>query len=221
MKRCEKCKVQVAGERKNCPLCQGPLSGESDGSREVFPKIPTIYKQYSLFFRILILVSIIAAVISVTINFMIPESGWWSVFVVAGIGCMWLSLAFSVRKRRNIPKNMLYQVVILSLVSALWDWLTGWHGWSVDYVVPIVCVAAMIAMAIVAQVMHLDISDLMIYFCIGALFGIVPLVFYFTGSLTVIYPSLICVAGSIISLAALMVFQGRAMRAELRRRLHL
>lgn len=220
MKRCEKCRVDVAGDRKYCPLCQNEL-GEAEGEvREAFPRIPTIYHQYNLFFRILILVSIVAGVTCVTINLLVPDSGWWSVFVVAGFICLWVSLAIGVRKRKNIPKNMMYQVVVLSLLGVGWDLLTGWRGWSLDYLFPIVCMCAMLTFSILYRVLHMHLSDVLIYLILDAFFGILPVVFFFTGLLRVPYPSLICAASSVISLSVLLLFEGESLAAELRRRLH-
>ena len=146
------------------------------------------------------------AVVSVAVNLLLPQSGLWSLFVLAGIGCLWISLAIAIRKRHNIPKNMLYQVVVISGLSALWDWLTGWRGWSIDYVIPIVCVCAMAALGILSRVMKWQISDLLVYFCLDGVFGIVPIIFYITGCLHVPYPSIVCVAVSVISLAAILLF---------------
>ena len=218
---CEKCKVTVAGKRQRCPLCQGTLTQTQERSEEVFPDVPTIYHQYGMFIRLLLFTSVALAVISVAVNLMLPQTGWWSFFVVLGVGCLWVSLAFAVRKRSNIPKNMMYQVFTISILSIVWDALTGWHGWSIDYVIPIVCVAAMLSLGILARVLHMPIQDYMVYLMIDMVFGMVQIVFYLTGCLRVMYPSLICVAVSVISLAGLLIFEGSAMRAELRRRLHL
>lgn len=221
MKYCENCKTTVRGRRALCPLCQGPLRDAGADTGETFPSIPTVYSQFGLFFRLLILASVAASVISLAVNIMIPTKVFWAAFVVAGIGCMWLSLAFALHKWRNIPKNMIYQVVILSLLAVVWDRFTGWHGWSLDYVIPILCVTAMVSMSAIAKVMRLHFEDYLIYLLLFALFGIIPLVFFFMGLLRVAYPTLICVAMSIIALTALLVFEGRNIHLELKRRLHL
>ena len=221
MKVCEKCKVKVAGSRKYCPLCQGVLTGPDCVEEDVFPLVPTIYRQYNLFFRLLIFASIVAAVVCISINILTYHETWWSLFVAGGIVCMWIILAISVRKRNNIPKNIMYQVVVISLLAVAWDFLTAWHGWSVDYVVPVVCTAAMIAMAILMKVIRLNVADLIIYFCINAMFGAVPLVLLLTGCLSVWYPTLICVGGTVVSLSAILLFQGEALKTELKRRLHI
>ena len=78
MKYCEKCKVSVPNPKQRCPLCQGMLTGGDGTETETFPNIPTIYRQYSLYFRLMILGSVAAGVISVMINMLLPDSGWWS-----------------------------------------------------------------------------------------------------------------------------------------------
>lgn len=223
MLHCKKCKVDVAGDRKLCPLCQNELinRGEAENRPEVFPVVPTVFNQYHLLFRLLVFISISVVVLAVAVNLLIPDTGAWSVFVVGGIVCLWLSLALAIRKRRNIPKSMLYQVAFFSVICILWDWGTGWLGWSLDYVVPVLCMAAMAAMGILAKVLHWDVDNLIIYVCIDAIFGVAPIIFFLAGWLSVPYPSIICVALSVISLAALGVFRSASIWAELRRRLHM
>ena len=79
----------------------------------------------------------------------------------------------------------------------------------------------MVSMSAIAKVMRLHFEDYLIYLLLFALFGIIPLVFFFMGLLRVAYPTLICVAVSIIALTALLVFEGRNIHLELKRRLHL
>ena len=178
MKRCEKCGVEVTGNRLRCPLCQGTLLQTTGETREIFPVVPTLYRQYHLLFRLLIFASVAVGVVAVAVNLLLPESGAWSVFVAGGIICVWLSLALAVRKRKNIPKGMLYQVALLSIICMIWDFATGWNGWSIDYVLPILCVAAMAALAVLSRVFNWETENQMIYFCIDAIFGIVPSILF-------------------------------------------
>ncbi len=221
MKHCEKCRVNVIGKRKSCPLCQGLLTGRDDEQEESFPQIITIYKQYNMFFKIMLLISIIIASISVAINIMLPKAGAWSLFIIGGLVSVWVSLISAINKRNNIPKNIVYQVMIISSAVVLWDYMTHWKGWSIDYVIPLVCVFAMISMAVISKFMKLHIEDYILYIIIDGIFGIVPIIFIAFGGLKVLYPSLICVVGSIISLSAILLFEGDSMREEMKKRLHL
>ncbi len=220
MKYCNNCKVHVAGNRKNCPLCQEILVGEKFKD-EVFPKISFVYKEHGLFFKVMLLVSIIIASVSVAVNILLPQKGVWSLFVLGGLGSVWVSMITAINKRKNIPKNLVYQVMIISVIVVLWDLLTGWKGWSITYVIPFVCFSAMISMAIISKVLKLYVEDYILYIIIDGLFGLVQIIFIFTGGLSVLYPSLICIVTSVISLSTILIFEEKKLRAEIKRRLHM
>lgn len=221
MKTCEKCKVTVPEPKKHCPLCGGMLLGGDGTEAETFPSIPTIYRQYSLYFRILILVSVAAGVISVMVNLLLPQSGGWSLIVVLGILCMWVTLSTAIRKKSNISKNILWQAVILSLLLAGWDFFSGWHRWSVNFVLPAVYISAMLGIAIVNLVLRMKAEDYVIYLLIDILFGLLPLVFFLTGLANVGWLCLISVAVSVLSLTSIFLFSEINVLQELKRRLHL
>ncbi len=220
MKYCKSCKVNVVGNRKNCPLCQESLKGDKNED-EVFPKISFVYKEHGLFFKMMLLVSIIVASISVSINILLPQGGAWSLFVLGGLGSVWASMISAINKRNNIPKNIVYQVMIISVIAVLWDLLTVWKGWSITYIIPLVCFFAMISMAIISKVRKLHIEDYILYIIIDGLFGLIQIIFIFTGGLTALYPSLICIVTSIISLSTILIFEDKKLLAEIKRRLHM
>lgn len=221
MKTCEKCAVTVAGDAIKCPLCQNALTEEEQEQDAVFPFIPIVKYEYSLLYRILQLCSAFAVIVSCIVNWMFPKSGLWSLFVVAGVACVWISISIAVRKRHNILKNMAYQVSIISVLSVLWDLFTGWRGWSTDFVIPIAFACAMVATTILARVLKMQVGDYIIYLFLLILYGIIPTAFVLSGLSGIVYPSLICVAGSLLSLAVLLIFEGKNMIEELKRRLHL
>ncbi len=220
MKYCNNCKVNVKGNRKKCPLCQEALNGDKYGD-EVFPAISFVYKEHGLFFKIMLLVSIVIASVSVSINILLPRSGAWSIFILGGLGSVWASMISAINKRNNIPKNIVYQVMIISVIVVIWDFLTDWKGWSITYVIPFVCCFAMISMAIISKVRKLYVEDYILYIIIDGLFGLVQIIFIFTGGLTTLYPSLICIVTSIISLSTILIFEEKRLHAEIKRRLHL
>lgn len=221
MKHCNKCGVSLTGERKNCPLCQKKLLGESDNSISAFPYIPSIKSQFGMFFKLMLFIGFTCAVLAVAVNMTVPQTGWWSLIVVTGIFGLFISITFALNKWSNPTKNIMYQVLIVSIVSLLIDYFTGNYGWSIDYVVPISCVSAMVTMAVISKVMNLDFRDSILYWIMGVFFGILPVIFLITNKTTVIYPSLICISLSLILLAALIIFEGRNVRIELKRRFHI
>lgn len=219
MKFCKSCNVSVTGKRKICPLCQGRLTGDK-AQEEIFPKISFIYTEHSLFFKVMLLTSIIAATVSVAVNILMPGGGAWSLFVLGGLASVWASLITIINQRKNIPKNIVYQVMTISVTALIWDTLTGWRGWSINYIIPLVCVFAMISMAVISKIRKLHIEDYILYIIIDSLFGIVPVIFIILGLLDVLYPSIICISTSIISLSTIIIFEDKSLKAEIKRRLH-
>lgn len=219
MQKCEKCGVSLAGSHTFCPLCQGPVTGTPHPEEEIFPLIPL--KGHRLWIRIMAFISISVAGICLAVNLAFPFGGWWCLFVIAGLACLWLSASFAVIKRRNIPKGIVWQVFILSLLAIGWDHFTGKHGWSVNYVVPLLCTCTILSMMVVGKIMKLKVADYLVYLILNILFGTIPLLFLLLQWANVRWPSLLCITISLLSLAGLIIFRGNSLWAELQRRTHL
>lgn len=221
MKYCESCKVDIMGERRFCPLCGQLLTGESNGTKSVFPYIPSIQKQFGLLIKIITMSAIACCVLAVAINMMIPNSGWWSVFVVMGVLCLFISTIFAINKSNNPQKNIIYQATTAIVCCVLWDVFTSWHGWSIDYILPLVAITAMLSLSITAKVLKAKLDDTLLYLLIAAFYGVLPIIFVLTNTTKVIYPSLICTAMSVIYISSLVVFRGKHVNSELKKRFHM
>lgn len=219
MKRCVKCNVNVRGDQEKCPLCQAELTGKAEAP--LYPKIQTIYRQHASLLRLVLLTSISVCVLSAAINLLLPGSGRWALYVFVGMVCFWVCLLSGIRAQHNIPQNITNQSLFISAIGLLWDWLTGWHGWSIDYVVPIAFAASMAIMAIMTRVRKIPVEDYIVCLAIDAVFGIIPLFFYLTNRLDQPIPSLICISLSAISLAAILILHWKEIRHALERRIHI
>lgn len=224
MKYCTKCKVSVRGSHETCPLCQRELVAhadtEKDACEEVFPYVPTAYKANYMMMKVINFISIAVIVVSVALNRLINVKHWWSLFVIAGVACFWISFMLLYLKHKNVSKTILYQVVTISGIAVVWDKLTGWHGWSFDFVVPMLCFIDLLVMFVLSKVMRNKEEDGLVYLLIGVIFGMIPLIFYLCGWLHIILPSIICVTTSILFFTATLIFHGDRIREELKRRLH-
>lgn len=218
---CEKCNVKIEGYRTECPLCQNILNQSDDCSEEIFPIVLTTFHAHKLYFKLLIFASIIGVVGALGVNILLPQTGFWSLLVLLGVGYIWIAVAVAIRKKNNIVKNIFYQGTMILLAAILFDIFFGLDGISIDYILPCLCVGMMASITILAKVMKLPIGQFFTYLIIICLFGIVPSIFILTNIVKVLYPSVICVGCSIISLSALFLFEGSNIMVELKRRFHL
>lgn len=218
MKYCNKCKIETDYSENVCPLCQGVITGSSES---VFPFIPDPYKENKLFFKILMLVCILVSLISIFLDIIIPTKANFSIFVVSGVVCFLLILKIGLAKRYNISKTILWQVIIISFLSFLWDYFNGFYKWSITYVIPIVCVIGSLNIIFLLKIFKKYIEDYLIYFIIVALLGFVPILFLVFDLVTTDIPSLICIFISAILFILMIVFKKNDIIDELRRRLHI
>lgn len=221
MRYCKKCKVTVSVPRNQCPLCQNQIisDGKPETDTETFPRVPLVHHKYGLALRILMFISFVAITVCVTVNALLPFRSFWSLIVILGVVGMWLSIYTAIRKRRNVSKNLLWQAVLVSALVVAIDWSSGWHKWSINYVVPSVFVFTLLSNSIILLIMHRRVYDFIIYLVVDGLLGLIPLLFIITGWANVIWPSLVCVLLSLTLLAAILIFV-RNMDYELKKRLH-
>lgn len=185
-----------------------------------FPEQSQAAYQGLTLFKWFTFLAVAAMVIAVMANVIFTPGLYWSVFAVGGALCMWTALAVGFFKRHNLLKNGIWQLVTLSSACLLWDWLTGWRGWSLDFALPVIFLIILISLQIIVRVQKIAVQEYMIYDILAGLFGLTPAIFLALGLVRVTVPSVICSGISLLFLAGLVIFKGRDMAAELRKKMH-
>ncbi|MEG0804484.1 MAG: DUF6320 domain-containing protein [Pygmaiobacter sp.] len=221
MKYCESCKVKLEGGQTRCPLCHNPVREIGGEEYRAFPAIPQLNPQKNFLYRLLQFLTIVVATVAVSLNVVLHGTGWWSLFILAGLASGWVCLFVFIRKRHNPLKALCWQATLGILIAVLWDVGTGWHGWSINFVVPVLLLTAMATALVLGLALRIPTAESFIFICWINVLGLVPLIFILTGILKFIYLSLACVAASVIYFAALFTLEGAPFRSELRRRFHL
>lgn len=220
MKYCENCRLSVNGSANRCPLCQSVLHNSGSASPDVFPHTSSIYKKYSLIFKLLLFSSIAISATAITLNIIFTSTVSWSVFVISGILCGWAALFVLIAKRDNIHKTLLWLVMLTVAGSALWDYFTGWRGWSVNYVLPITFISAMAVMSVMTMIFKSARGDYIIYTLLNCMFSLMLIALIISDIISSPLASIVCVCASVIDLSYILIFKTRDLREELKRRLH-
>lgn len=218
MLKCEHCGITVSGNHSVCPLCQGDLTGECD-FRCVYPKTANKISRIAKAMRFVLFMLVFAVIICLSIDLVKGGKLW--IYAAAAAVSVWIILNIITKMRYMIAKCILWTTAAAVSEAILWDIATKYSGWSVDYVMPLCCCAAMLAMVIAAQVRHLQIEDYIAYMLIDILFGAVSLILLLTGVVGSVIPSVICIALSAVFLSALLIFHGNSLMSEISRRMHM
>lgn len=221
MKRCEDCNIALEGDWMRCPLCGASTAGEAKPSP--LPAVPLTFSRRRVL-KTLFLTSLGVILASFAVQLFFGKE--WGDLGVArsiwlGVAAMWLVVLTAVRKRRNLAKSTVYLVLLIGLICAYWDYLTGWHAWSLTYAVPIVCASAAIGLLLTVRLMRIEVGDHIVYSGTTVLLGLTPIVFWALGWVTNPLPSILCGALSAVVMLILQALRGRTIGHELGKRFHL
>lgn len=187
----------------------------------VFPK-PTmpseqemkVYKIYSF-----LCIALVALMLVTDLNFH-PKIRW-TLFTAGGVATMWIASSIGFFKRYNLLKNLMWQLLIGTIISFIWDALTGWHSWSVDFVLPMLSVGVLFAMCAIAKVQKSPVREYLIYEIMAAGYGLILpgilLLCKVVKRPTVsMFGALVC----FLFLVGVLLFKGREFKEEMQKNLH-
>ena len=161
------------------------------------------------------------AVICGMINFMMAGVLNWFWFAGAGCACAWLVVMVAYYKRRNILKNEMWQLLLISVIVILWDRFTGWKGWSVDFVIPFGILAVQFSVPVIAKINRLEREEYLFYLVQAGIAGLIPMILVWTGIVQFAVPSVICAGISFLTLAALFIFCKKDTMREFHKKLRM
>ena len=172
-------------------------------------------------FKVFTFLCVLALVLALGIDFSIDRHFRLSLFVGGATASMWVALAMGFLKRHNLLKNAMWQLIIVTAGCVIWDRMTGWRGWSVDFVLPGVSALVMLTMVLISRVYYKQPKDYVVYFVMASLYGlIVPLVCIAVGITKVTFPSVISMGMAVLMLVGLVLFRGKELRLEMEKNLH-
>ncbi|MDO5402548.1 MAG: DUF6320 domain-containing protein [Eubacteriales bacterium] len=193
---------------------------DAKDSKTEYPK--EFAKPYKglMFVKVFTFAMIALAVITLGINYMLRPVNHWPLYTVFGAMCMWFVSILGYFKRKNLYKNAIWQQIIVTAICIIWDMMTGWKGWSVEFVFPAVNMVILISLFVISLVQKEHIRKNMIYFLMSGAIGLVPFVLLLTGCLLFPY---VAMMGSIISflvITAVIIFMWNDVKHEIMKKFH-
>ena len=161
---------------------------------------------------------IAAVVLCWMMNFLATPQMWWAGYATAGVFCAWLLIRVGYQKRKNPLKNSMWQLIFIMIGAILWDYATGWIGWSVDFAIPLAVLMNGATMQILARAYKMEVSEYLFYLMQSGAAGIVPAILWLTGTVRITWPSVICVGLSVLYLIGLFFFRGKDFMREMQKK---
>ena len=207
-----------------CPLCKCITERDDAEGEEFKPTYPLRpdkeIKKIQLALSIYTLAAIIAEAILVIIDFHVGDRIGWSIMTGACMVYAYITLKFSIQKHNGYQFKILMQTLLGVAVVGLIDFLTGFSGWSVNYVLPaafILIDATVIVLMIVNSrnwQSYIPMQLLIIVLCI------IPYILHHFGISSDSIMCLIALCVAIFVFIGSVIMGGRRAMDELYRRFH-
>ena len=193
----------------------------SEEVKPVFPKPHVLSEQEMKVYKIYSFLCIALVAVMLVTDWNFHPQVRWTLFTAGGIATMWIASSIGFFKRYNLLKNVMWQLFIGTIVCFIWDVLTGWHSWSVDFVLPIMSVATLAAMFVIAKVQKSPVREYLIYEIMAAGYGLIlPVILLLCKTVknpTVsMFGALIC----FLFLVGVILFKGKEFKEEMHKNLH-
>ena len=134
MQYCSKCGIHIRGNKKCCPLCQGPLTGEPEDP--AFPVLPKhTYSSLSVM-KVAVFIFAICEIALAALWYLARSTRAWTPVAGFAVFLLLADLAVALYYRYNIIKIVTFECYFIMLLILSVDRLTGFHGWSLAFVLP-------------------------------------------------------------------------------------
>lgn len=226
MKTCPHCHIQIGGDAAYCPLCQNPLPGE--GEAAWWPKVAPRMRRNSFFFKIVAFVLLAGTVVAGTFDYLLIDTPHrhMTLLLLVWVLAVLLVLRVALRRRYNGPRQVFNLLLLVSALLVFTDYYNGYTGYSLDFVVPILCSVTLVCNFIFAFWRSRFTENALVYLIMNIGVGLLPyiLLLFRVGAGRVdahSIPWVICMMISMITFLGLVIFQSRALRSEIEKRLHM
>ena len=221
MKKCKNCNMEVKSQHNKCPLCLCELQDIGNVvSERTYPKIKTDVNKYTKWINITKILSIIASVILIIINFLTTKGSAWSLISIAGILFFWGVISHALRTNSNVASKLFVQVILISILVFIIDNVTGYKMWSLNYVIPSIIVSANMTIFILILINRMNLTNYIRYQILLIVFGFILLILYLFKLSNILWTSLTSAIISFVILILTLIYSDKSVSDELKRRLH-
>ena len=212
MQVCNKCNIRIRGKKECCPLCQGKL-GECNGSENAaFPVLEKRKISSITFFKVCTFIFITLEIVCGTINLM--TEGRYSFIgpIMLGALVAWVDIYATMYLRNNLIKVITFEVLVAIVIDYYIDIRTGFHGWSVHWMIPMTLIGLAVVTIVTALILKLRLDEYILYIVFDFIMALLQIIDMRNGRNTLPWPAASSIMFYLILIAALVIFRFRDLK---------
>lgn len=221
MRICDRCKIEVLDDTEICPLCHNVLRIEGeDHSFDFFPDVYKKKKTTAIVASMLLFAALVTLILGIYFDYVLKINASVLFLLTAAIFYAIVILNFVTREVGYMIQMFVYTIGAVVLVLLL-DSYTGFHGWSVDYVLPGAVLLVNLVLLILMAVNSRNWQGYMASQLIMILIGLIPVVLINLGVVKHPIVSEIAFLSCLFVFLGTLILGGRTAREEMKRRFHI
>ncbi|WP_143452740.1 DUF6320 domain-containing protein [Konateibacter massiliensis] len=222
MKRCNECKVEIIEDTSVCPLCQHGLETISEEKqRKIYPAVEFDNQKFKLLIRIFVFISIILGAGLLTVNIVTYHGVWWSLICHGAIIYFWITVRYSIQNNTNYAAKILVQTIGGMALCFLIDMVVGYQGWSINYAIPTIILAAYLGIVMLMIVNFMSWQSYILFQITLVIFSMILLGLNFLNIITHPVLSYVTAGITLVIFIGTIVFGDKKAKTELIRRFHI
>lgn len=222
MAKCKTCNIEVLDETLVCPLCQSILE-QNESLENMYPNVRNMMRGLNLFTRIYLFCALLLQAFLFYLNVAHFEELpiWWSAITGLTLLYIYVVLYYAVLGKTGYKSKVIILSAIAVLSAVAIDLVTGYRGWSIDYVFPsgIILMDAIILFCMIYN--RRNWQSYIMWQIFMVLVSLIPIIVHFIGLDRTEYFAFLPMAISLSLFLGTMIIGDRRARMELKRRFHL
>lgn len=219
MSKCLKCDVEVNSVTNRCPLCNSELKKWKEEDSLYPNRVSAIQRLFIK--KIILLVALICCVAVGLLNFFLTPDMKWSVFVIIQILLTCKILSKIIAGRNRVLKSIFVVNFLVCGLSVFWDIYIGFNGWSLDYVLPSLCITYGIFALILRIVNYFAFRENSSYIYFNVALGFVPLILLDLGYIKLDILAYLSGLSALLNLIILIIFDWSDLKNYIVKKLHI
>ena len=220
MGKCWNCKVEILDETECCPLCKSILE-QTEELENMYPDVRIRMRRLKLFSRIYLFCAILAEAALFCVNLLTESQIWWSAITGLAFLYFYMVLRYAILGKSGYKSKVTVLVILSILIAVVIDFVLGYRGWSVDYVLPvgILVVDAVVLICMIGN--RRNWQSYMMWQILMILCSLIPMGLYIKELEQNPYMAFLSLAVSVTIFLGTIIIGDRRARMELVRRFHI
>lgn len=221
MSKCKLCNIEVLDETERCPLCHSVLEHTIE-VENMYPEARVMTKKMMLWARIYLFIAILLEAVLIWINYCQGPEVWWSIITGLGLLYVYIVIRFAILGKTGYRAKTIILTVMAILMLVAIDWLAGYHGWSVNYVLPSGILFLDVAILFLMIINHRNWQSYMMWQLFTIVLSSIPLgLYFFFDVITNPMMSGLAFSLSVALFVGTLIIGDKRARVELKRKFHI